>query len=151
MSDFGWMGVDWEQRIDYDRMRRERPAKALAALQETDLDALFIFRVEDSRYLTGHRSHLGPVAALGFGTVVLHRRGDLVLYTMDKDTCRDSMPWLREDQIQGRANLRDHAGTVVAAMNIGTHASRVSLAEMEKTFLRELESAANELGTLLMG
>ncbi len=47
--------------------------------------------------------------------------------------------------------VRDHAGAVVAAMNIGTHASRVSLAEMEKTFLRELESAANELGTLLMG
>ena len=46
--------------------------------------------------------------------------------------------------------VRDHAGVVVAAMNIGTHASRVSLAEMEKTFLRELESAANELGTLLM-
>jgi IclR family pca regulon transcriptional regulator len=46
--------------------------------------------------------------------------------------------------------VRDHTGAVVAAMNIGTHASRVSLAEMENTFLRELESAANELGTLLM-
>jgi Xaa-Pro aminopeptidase len=75
MSEFGWMGVDWEQRIDFDRMRRERLARALAALQATDLDALFVFRVEDSRYLTGHRSHLGPVAALGFGTVVLHRDG----------------------------------------------------------------------------
>jgi len=46
--------------------------------------------------------------------------------------------------------VRDHAGTVVAAMNIGTHASRVSLAEMEKTFLRELQDAANELGSSLM-
>jgi Xaa-Pro aminopeptidase len=112
MSNLGWMGVDWEQRIDFDRMRRERAAKALAALQETDVDALFVFRVEDSRYLTGHRSHLGPVAALGFGTVVLHRSGQMVLYTMDRDTCLPSMPWLNEDQIQGRANLRDHAGTI---------------------------------------
>jgi IclR family pca regulon transcriptional regulator len=46
--------------------------------------------------------------------------------------------------------VRDHAGTVVAAMNIGTHASRVSPAEMEKTFLHELESAASELGSQLM-
>jgi Xaa-Pro aminopeptidase len=118
MSDFGWMGVDWEQRIDFDRMRRERLARGLAALKETDIDALFVLRVEDSRYLTGHRSHLGPVAALGFGTVVLHRDGDYVLYTMDKDTCRDSMPWLREDQIQGRANMRDHAGTIAWAKEV---------------------------------
>jgi len=112
MSDFGWMGVDWEQRIDFDRMRRERLQRAQAALRATDVDALFVFRVEDSRYLTGHRSHLGPVAALGFGTVVLHRNDDYALYTMDRDTCLGSMPWLRDDQIQGRANLRDHAGTV---------------------------------------
>ncbi len=46
--------------------------------------------------------------------------------------------------------VRDHAGSVVAAMNIGTHASRVTLAEMEKTFLRELEAAASELGSLLL-
>jgi IclR family transcriptional regulator, pca regulon regulatory protein len=46
--------------------------------------------------------------------------------------------------------VRDHAGRVVAAMNIVTHASRVSLAEMEKTYLRELEAAANELGSSLM-
>jgi IclR family pca regulon transcriptional regulator len=46
--------------------------------------------------------------------------------------------------------VRDHAGTVVAAMNIGTHASRVTLAEMEKSMLPELAAAANELGTLLM-
>jgi Xaa-Pro aminopeptidase len=118
MSDFGWMGVDWEQRVDFDRMRRERLARGLAALKETDIDALFVLRVEDSRYLTGHRSHLGPVAALGFGTVVLHRDGDYVLYTMDKDTCRDTMPWLREDQIQGRANMRDHAGTIAWAKEV---------------------------------
>ncbi len=46
--------------------------------------------------------------------------------------------------------VRDHTGAVVAAMNIGTHASRVSLAEMEKTFLRELSSAASELGSQLL-
>ncbi len=46
--------------------------------------------------------------------------------------------------------VRDNAGKVVAAMNIGTHASRVSLAEMEKSFLRELEAAATELGASVL-
>ena len=69
------------------------------------------FRAEDARYLTGHRSHLGPVAALSFGNVVLHRNGEYVLYTMDQDTCREGMPWLAEEQIQPRANVRDPAGT----------------------------------------
>ena len=45
--------------------------------------------------------------------------------------------------------VRDRTGRVVAAMNIGTQASRVSLAELEKSFLRELQSAARELGQSL--
>lgn len=110
MRDLGWMGVDWEQRIDFDRLRKGRLQRAVDALQASDADALFVFRAEDARYLTGHRSHLGPVAALSFGNAVLHRNGDIVLYTMDQETCRPSMPWLSEDQIQGRANVRDYAG-----------------------------------------
>ena len=45
--------------------------------------------------------------------------------------------------------VRDRAGRVVAAMNIGTQASRVPIVELERTFLRELEIAAGELGQLL--
>jgi Xaa-Pro dipeptidase len=82
---------------------------------------LFIFRAEDARYLTGHRSHLGPVAALTFGNAVLHKDGSLVLYTMDLDTCRPAMPWLEHDQIQPRANVRDHAGTIKWARSVKEH------------------------------
>ena len=35
-------------------------------------------------------------------------------------------------------------------MNIGTHASRVSLVEMEATLLREFEAKANELDSALI-
>jgi Xaa-Pro aminopeptidase len=105
------MGVDWEQRIDFDQLRKGRLERARAAIAASDLDALFIMRVEDSRYITGHRSHLGPVAALTFGNVVLHRSGKYVLYTMDQDTSRIGMTWLDGDELQGRANVRDDAGT----------------------------------------
>jgi Xaa-Pro aminopeptidase len=115
------MGVDWEQRIDFDKLRRGRLERAKAALAESGADALFIFRAEDARYLTGHRSHLGPVAALTFGNAVLHKDGSLVLYTMDLDTCRPAMPWLEHDQIQPRANVRDHAGTIKWARSVKEH------------------------------
>jgi len=118
MADLGWMGVDWEQRIDFDRLRRGRLERAKVALAESDVVALFIFRAEDARYLTGHRSHLGPVAALSFGNAVLHRNGDYILYTMDINTCLAAMPWLEKHQIKGRANVRDHAGTLAWAESV---------------------------------
>jgi IclR family pca regulon transcriptional regulator len=47
--------------------------------------------------------------------------------------------------------VHDAAGRVVAAMNVGTQAARVPLREMERRFLRPLQSAAGELGLLLRG
>ena len=46
--------------------------------------------------------------------------------------------------------VRDLTGKVVAAMNVGTQASRVSIAELERRFLPELSSAARELGAALL-
>jgi len=45
--------------------------------------------------------------------------------------------------------VTDPAGKVVAAINIGTQSSRVSVAEMEQRFLPALQAAAHELGLLL--
>ena len=61
MTEFGFMGVDWEERIDFGRLRRERLAKAKAALEASGAAALFVFRTEDARYLTGYRHHMNPV------------------------------------------------------------------------------------------
>ncbi len=86
MPEFGQMGVDWEERIDFGRMRRERLQRAQNALQKSDLNAMFIFRLEDVRYLTSLRSHLGPVALLGLAAAgdkasAASRRG--VRYLLD--------------------------------------------------------------------
>ena len=47
--------------------------------------------------------------------------------------------------------VRDAAGRVVAAMNVGTQAARVPLREMERRFLAPLRRAAAELGPILRG
>jgi IclR family pca regulon transcriptional regulator len=46
--------------------------------------------------------------------------------------------------------VRDLSGRVVAAMNIGTQASRVTIAELERRLLPELRDAARELGNTLL-
>ncbi len=46
--------------------------------------------------------------------------------------------------------VRDLSGRVVAAMNIGTQASRITIPELTRRFLPELHSASRELGTTLL-
>jgi len=57
----GTMAVDWEQRIDFDRLRRERLAKAKALLAKSEMGALLWFRHEQCALpdLDAHW-HVGP-------------------------------------------------------------------------------------------
>jgi IclR family transcriptional regulator, pca regulon regulatory protein len=47
--------------------------------------------------------------------------------------------------------VRDGRGCVVAAINVGAHASRVSLEEMQAQFLPPLKKCAHGLGNILLG
>jgi len=111
MSEFGTMGVDWEERINFDRMRRERLQRAKDALEKSGLNALFIFRLEDMRYLTGFRSHIGPVALIGLAAVVLPKGGDPILSTLDQAHAELRMPWLKKENILPRPFIRTEGGT----------------------------------------
>lgn len=106
---YGFMGVDWEDRVDFARLRRERLQKAKDALADSDVDALFVFHTEDARYLMGARSHLGPTAS-NKTTVVLPKGGEPILFTMDHVYCKETMTWVDPEQIQQRAILADHSG-----------------------------------------
>jgi Xaa-Pro aminopeptidase len=118
MSEFGFMGVDWEERIDFDRLRRERLQKAKEALEKSDLNALFIFRLEDVRYLTGYRCHLGPVTKLDLASVILPRGGDPILFTLDQDHSKTRMPWLDPNMIFRRPNVRHGGGATKWAEHV---------------------------------
>src|SRR5262249_25706605 len=49
----GRMNVDFEQRVDFARLREYRLARAMAALEASDLGALLVFDNNNIRYLTG--------------------------------------------------------------------------------------------------
>ena len=46
------MAVDWEQRIDFDRLRRTRLEKTKAQLASSELGALLLFDPNNLRYVT---------------------------------------------------------------------------------------------------
>jgi Xaa-Pro aminopeptidase len=50
--DFGTMGTDVEVRVDFDRLRKDRVAKANAALKDAGVDAIMVFDPNNVRYLT---------------------------------------------------------------------------------------------------
>jgi Xaa-Pro aminopeptidase len=52
--------VDWETRIDFDKLRTDRLAKAHASLQDSDLGALLLFDPNNIRYVTS--THIGEWA-----------------------------------------------------------------------------------------
>jgi len=56
----GTMGVDWEQRIDFDRLRGERLARAKRTLEASEAGALLVFDMNNVRYLTA--THIGTWA-----------------------------------------------------------------------------------------
>lgn len=52
IQSFGAMAVDWEERISFDRLRRERLERANEKLKETDFGAFLCFDMNNIRYIT---------------------------------------------------------------------------------------------------
>jgi len=57
---YGTMSVDWEQRVDFERLRNERLARAKTALARSELGALLCFDMSNIRYITA--THIGTWA-----------------------------------------------------------------------------------------
>ena len=66
MSDLGTMALEYGERIDFERLRRERLTRALAEMKRDDLDALILGREANARYVSGAR-RLWTVGMRPFG------------------------------------------------------------------------------------
>ena len=52
LKSFGTMGVDWEERVNFERLRNERLGRIKKMLKASDLGALLCFDMNNIRYLT---------------------------------------------------------------------------------------------------
>jgi len=57
---FGINGTDWEQRVDYDRLRTQRLGRVKRLLLESEMGALLCFDMNNIRYITA--THIGTWA-----------------------------------------------------------------------------------------
>jgi Xaa-Pro aminopeptidase len=91
------MAVDWEQRVDFPRLRRERMERAKAALAASDLGALLLFDPNNIRYVTS--SHIGEWARdKNARFVLLCRDSDPILWDFGSAARHHQLyaPWLPE-------------------------------------------------------
>ena len=91
------MAVDWEQRIDFARLRTDRLEKARAALRASDVGALLLFDQNNIRYVSS--THIGEWARdKSARCVLLPRDGDPVLWDFGSAAKHHQLyaPWLPE-------------------------------------------------------
>jgi Xaa-Pro aminopeptidase len=92
----GPFGVDWEDRIDFARLREHRVEQVRAALRASDVDALLLWKDENVRYLTSLRAQLIAGKMTSLNGVLLTRDGGPVLLCSggEIDKVSFGMSWL---------------------------------------------------------
>ncbi|HEX6131207.1 MAG TPA: Xaa-Pro peptidase family protein, partial [Actinomycetota bacterium] len=92
----GPSAVDWEDRIDFARVRSERIAGVQRALAGSDLDGLLLWKDENVRYLTGLRAQLIAGKMSSLNGVLLTRGHDPILLCSGGEIDKASlgMSWL---------------------------------------------------------
>jgi Xaa-Pro dipeptidase len=92
------MNVDFEERVDFARLRQHRLRRALAALEASDLGALLVFDNNNIRYLTG--VSIGEWTRDKLCRYALYTRtGELYLWDFGSAAVHHRMycPWLKPE------------------------------------------------------
>src|SRR5947207_3464802 len=104
---YGTMGVDWEQRIDLDRLRRDRLARIKTLLAKSEMGALLCFDMNNVRYITA--THIGTWAQDKISRfTLLPQHDDPILWDFGSAARHHQLncPWLGERSRAGIALLR---------------------------------------------
>ncbi len=127
---YGTMTVDWEQRVDVDRLRQERLARAKRALAESELGALLCFDMANIRYLSA--THIGTWAMDKLIRFCLLPQGDEPIVWDFGSAARHHKlynPWLGEER--SRAGISTLRGSVEGRAESVAGKIRVELAERD--------------------
>ena len=104
---YGTMGVDWEERVNFDRLRRERLGRVRAELDRSELGGLLCFDMYNIRYITN--TTIGEWARDKLSRFALLPRGDdPVMWDFGSAARHHQLhcPWLGERSRAGIGLLR---------------------------------------------
>ena len=129
---FGINGVDWEARIDYERLRTERLAKAKRFLAESELGALLCFDMNNIRYITA--THIGTWAIDKLVRFCLLPQGDEPIMWDFGSAARHHAiysPWL-DGTNRSRAGISTLRGSVAPEVGRAEDVARKIRVELEE-------------------
>src|SRR3954452_15946772 len=105
---YGTMGVDWEERVRFDRLREERLARAKDHLERSEMAALLCFDMANIRYITA--THIGTWAQDKLNRFCLLPRAEKPIMWDFGSAARHHQlynPWLGEERSRaGISTLR---------------------------------------------
>lgn len=94
------IGVDFESRVDWDKLRRERIARTVAMMKREGLKAMLVQRLENLRYLTCMRPFVSHLYFPRYAAVIFDT-GHVCLLTEAGDYAlvKRGMPWIDDVRI----------------------------------------------------
>jgi Xaa-Pro aminopeptidase len=153
---YGTMQVDWEQRADLDRLRRERLARAKAGLARSELGALLCFDMANIRYITA--THIGTWAMDKLIRFCLLPQGDEPIVWDFGSAARHHKlysPWLGEERSRAgistlRGSVKGRAEDVAAKIRVeleerGLHGEPLGVDVIELPVLEALRNEGIEV------
>lgn len=97
----GWgpSQVDWETRIDWEKLRQDRLNKTRAAMAAQGVEYLLLLRMENARYSTGVKRLYWPTIQLGGGPLVVHSLvAEPAMWMIDPDFASRTLPWIPKER-----------------------------------------------------
>jgi len=101
--------VDWESRVNFNRLRKERMEKVRKGIKENNLDAVLLFKAENLRYLTGYRPLWWTQCFLTRNAGLMTADSDPILFPTSgcAERCWVTMDWMPKENIRPLATLED--------------------------------------------
>jgi len=101
--------TDWESRVNFDRLRKERKEKVRKGIKENNLDAILLFKAENLRYLTGYRPLWWTQCFLTRNAGLMTADSDPILFPTSgcAERCWVTMDWMPKENIRPLATLED--------------------------------------------
>ncbi len=130
LKTYGVMGVDWEARVDYERLRVQRLARIKKLLAESDMGALLCFDMANIRYITA--THIGTWAVDKVARFSLLPQNDEPIMWDFGSAARHHQiyaPWLGE---RSRAGISTQLGAMAPEAGRAEDVARKIRVELEE-------------------
>jgi Xaa-Pro aminopeptidase len=127
---YGLMGVDWEERVNFERLRNERLARIKKLLKESEMGALLCFDMNNVRYITA--THIGTWAMDKLARFSLLPQDDEPIMWDFGSAARHHQlycPWLGERSRAGISTLRGAVLPAAGRAEDVAHKIRIELEE----------------------